>query len=79
MTAEYMRKLEKVEFEREPHDLKWNKRLQQLREFKVQFGHCLVPNQRYHSKIYHEGKPSLMTAERVRDLESVDFNFLKIY
>ena len=67
----------------------WNIRFQQLCEFKVQFGHCLVPRrypanpklgiwcaaQRYHCKSYQEGKPSRMTAERIRELESIGFDW----
>ena len=67
----------------------WGERLQQLREFKVQFGHCLVPfrysanptlgkwvsRQRNKYGLYQEGKPSPMTAERIRALESVGFDW----
>ena len=67
----------------------WNERLQQMREFKVEFGHCRVPRkyaanpklghwvntQRYNYKLPKEGKPSLMTAERSRELESIGFDW----
>ena len=58
----------------------WSVRFQQLCYFKVQFGHCLVPRskysanpklgkwvstQRYHCKLYQEGKSSKMSAERI--------------
>ena len=66
----------------------WNARFQELREFKAQFGHWHVPSrysanpklgqwvahQRYNSKTYHEGKPSLMTPERIRALDGIGFN-----
>jgi hypothetical protein len=58
-----------------------------LREFKAQFGHCRVPRdysvtpklgqwvkqQRRNFKVYQEGKRSRMTAERIRELKSVEF------
>ena len=65
----------------------WNERFEQMCEFKAQFGHYLVPKQysanpklglwvskqRCDYKLYQEGKPSPMTAERIRELESVGF------
>ena len=67
----------------------WKARLEQLREFKVQFGHCLVPqryadnpklgtwvrNQRINYKLQQEGKPSSMTAQRARELVDVGFDW----
>ena len=93
MTAERIQELESVGFQwgTSKTDLRssWNERFEQLREFKVQFGHCLVPQQyaanpklgnwavtqcktyRWHQK----GKPSPMTAERIRELESIGFDW----
>ena len=89
MTAERIQELESVDFEWEvrAHNGSWNERFDQLREFKVQFGHCRVPNrysdnpklgkwvvnQRTNYRLQQEGKPSHMTAERIQELESVDF------
>ena len=68
----------------------WNEWFEQLREFKAQFGHCRVSrredspnpklgkwvtNQRQNYKIYSEGKPSCITVERIRELESVEFEW----
>ena len=68
----------------------WNGWFEQLREFKAQFGHCRVPrredspdrklgnwvtNQRQNFKIYSEGKPSCITAEHIRELESIEFEW----
>jgi hypothetical protein len=89
MTAERIRQLESVGFEWDTTVGLWNERFEQMREFKVQFGHCLVPikysanlklgkwvsNQRSNYKLYQEGKPNPMTAERIRQLESVGFEW----
>ena len=67
----------------------WSVRFQQLSEFKAQFGHCLVPIkysanpdlgrwvsvQRSKCRLQQKGKPSPMTGERIRELESVGFNW----
>jgi hypothetical protein len=67
----------------------WSVRFQQMCEFKAQFGHCLVPQrcaanpklghwvstQRNNYRLHQEGKPSPMTEERIRELESVGFNW----
>ena len=92
MTAERIRALESVGFDwgTSKHNLEyiWSERFQQLREFKVQFGHCRVPRQyaanpklwqwvstqRKSYKFYKEGKPSPMTEERFRALDSVGFD-----
>ena len=91
MTEERIRALESAGFDwgtiRPDFSTIWDERFQQLREFKVQFGHCFVPHrysanpklggwvsrQRSHYKLYQEGTPSPMTAERIRKLESVEF------
>ena len=63
----------------------WSMRFQQLCEFKAKFGHYLVPeqyaanfelgrwfrNQRSYYKLYREGKPSSITAEQFRKMESI--------
>ena len=89
MTAERVRAFESVDFEWESRDM-WNERFEQLCEFKAQFGHCVVPvkyaaktkklgswvaTQRHFCKLYQEGKASRMTAERIRALESVGFEW----
>ena len=91
MTADRIRALDSIGFDcgASKADLEyiWSVRFQQMREFKVQFGHCLVPQQysanpklghwvskqRYHYKLYQEGKHSHMTAERIRELKSLGF------
>ena len=92
MTPERVQALQYVGFVWDANAAVWNECFEQLLEFKAQFGHCLVPqqysansklgrwvaNQRYTYKLYQEGTPCRMTAERVRKLESVGF-FLETY
>ena len=67
----------------------WNERFRELCEFKAQFGHCLViqqytanpklglwvKKQRYSYRWHQEGKPSPMTAEHIRALDGIGFNW----
>jgi hypothetical protein len=87
MTEERIRELESIGFDWETTKTDRSARFQQLREYKIQFGHCLVPKQyaanrklgawvstqRAQYKLYQEGKPSPMTEERIRELESIGF------
>ena len=89
MTEERIRALNGVDFDWDATNASWNALLEQLTEFKVQLGHCLVPykysanpelgrwvsKQRYFMKLYQEGKPSSMTEERIRVLESIGFDW----
>ena len=89
MTVERIRAFESIDFEWEPSNGSWNERFEQLREFKVQFGHCHVPNlyaanpklvrwvitQCKIYRGYQRGNTSRMTAERIRDLESIGFKW----
>jgi hypothetical protein len=87
MTGKRMRELESVGFKWETGAFIWSVRFQHLCEFKVKFGHCLVParhaanpklgkwvsKQRSQYRLYQEGKHSQLTEERIRELESVEF------
>jgi hypothetical protein len=89
MTAERIRALRRVSFEMEASAALWKKYFEQLCEFKEQFGHCLVPRhysanlklgrwvlmQRCSYKLHHEGKPSTLTEECIRELESIGFDW----
>jgi len=94
MTEERIRELKSIGFDwgKTKTDFAspiWSVRLQQLCEFKVQFGHCLMPkhypannklenwvsDQRIQYKLFQGGKPSLVTEERIRALESIGFNW----
>ena len=91
MTAEHIRELESVQFKWELSSFSWNERFGQLHAFTVQFGHCVVPlryaanpnlgkwvsTQRSKYRLYQDGKPSPMTAERVRALDGIGFDWGK--
>lgn len=65
----------------------WNRAFDELLEYRKAHGNCQVPHgykpnrplsrwvkrQRYQYKLMKEGKPSTMTEERIRRLESVGF------
>ena len=65
----------------------WSVRFQQLCEFKEKVGHCIVPQkysanpklgrwvstQRHNCKLYQEGRPNALTAERIRALDDIGF------
>jgi hypothetical protein len=67
----------------------WSLRFQQLSEFKERIGHCLVPYtysanpdlgrwvsiQRSKYRLQQKGKPSPMTEERIRELDSIGFHW----
>ena len=85
--------LERIDFDRGTKKTElssvWNARFQQLSEFKVKFGHCLVSvkypanlelgrwvsQQRRNYRLNKEGKPSAMTAERSLQLDVVGFDW----
>ena len=93
MSAEHIRALESIGFDwgttRADLESSWSVRFQQLCEYKVQSGHCLVPQQyatnpalgkwvsvqRYRYKLYQEGKSTRMTEEHIRELESIGFDW----
>jgi hypothetical protein len=89
ITAERIRELESVGFKWAPNAVSWNKRFEQLREFTVLFGHCVVPinysanpklgqwvsTQRRYCKLYQEGNPSPITAKRIGELDNVGFEW----
>jgi hypothetical protein len=89
MTADRIRELDGINFDwRWTNMTDWMVRFEQMREFKVQFGHCLVPskysanpklgrwvkNQRTSYRLYQEGKPNPMTADRIRELDGINFD-----
>ena len=93
ITAERIEELESLEFKWEQHYVSWNERFEQLRALTVQCGHCVVPlkyaanpklsqwvlKQRSNYRLFKEGKPSPMTAERIRELESLEFKWERNY
>ena len=91
MTDERFRALESIDFywgtNKTELSSVWNAGFQQLSEFKVQFGHCLVlvkypanpelgkwvSQQRRNYRLNKEGKPSPMTAKRILALNGIGF------
>ncbi len=92
MTKERIEMLEQLDFQwsirTNPKEM-WNKRLQELVEYKEVHGNCLVPQrynenpqlgtwvntQRRHYKLLIERKRSCMTAERLEKLNEVGFSW----
>jgi hypothetical protein len=91
MTAERFRALDGIGFVWNAKDASWKERFQQLREYKAQFTNCLAPSRyaanpklgkwvstrRTQCKMYQEGKPSPMTAERFRALDGIGFDWAR--
>ena len=89
MTEEHIRALKGIGFDWGTSQTDWSVRFEELRAFKMQFGHCVVPQQfsantklgrwiskqRRNYRLYQEGKPNPMTGERIRELESVGFEW----
>ena len=89
MTAERLRALNGIRFDWGTNNLTWDEHFEQLCEFKEQIGHCLVPrkcaanpglgtwvsSQRTQYRMHQEGKPSQMTAQRLRALNGIAFDW----
>ena len=93
LTEERVEKLENIGFEWTikgyVQKCTWDERLQQLKKFKAQYGHCNVPadyesnkslgqwvsNQRQKYKLLLQGSKSALTEERVEKLESLGFEW----
>ena len=82
------KKLEGIGFEWNVH-VPWEKRFEELKEFKKRFKHCNVPQQweenrelgrwvmtqRTQYRLLEQGKPSQMTEERIKLLEGIGFQW----
>jgi hypothetical protein len=89
MTVEHIRALDGIGFVWGTHTTDWNVRFQQLCEFKEEFSDCLVPQQystnpklgrwvsmqRNNYKLYQEEKSTSMTAEQIRALDVIGFDW----
>jgi hypothetical protein len=87
MTQDRIQALTEIGFVWDSHTVLWQERLEELKQFQAANGHCLVPTyyspnpqlatwtkcQRRQYKLYCEGKPSHMTAERMAALEELGF------
>lgn len=90
MTEERVTALEEIGFIWDSQGAAWGERLEELKEFRSIYMHCNVPSnysenpqlatwvkcQRRQYKLHMEGKPSNMTAQRIRDLETIGFEWL---
>jgi hypothetical protein len=90
MTEERANALEEIGFVWCSQDSTWSQRLEELKEFRGIFTHCNVPSnyqenpllanwvrsQRYHYRLYREGKSSQMTVQRICDLEHNGFEWV---
>ena len=87
MTPERCELLESLGFVWDSHQAAWSEKIQDLRRYQAQNGHCLVPSsykanpqlatwvkcQRRQYKLYWEGRPSAMTPQRIAELEGMGF------
>ena len=86
MTQDRINKLEAIGFDWDPHESKWHSKFELLCRYKNENGDCLVParyvidgvplgkwvlNQRQEYRKLKEGKPSVMTKERIDKLEAL--------
>ncbi|KAL3906250.1 MAG: hypothetical protein SGILL_009347 [Bacillariaceae sp.] len=89
MTDDRIVLLEKLEFVWDSHGAAWEDRLKELEEFKAIHKHCNVPSnykansslaswikcQRRQYRLYREGKQSNITQARIKQLETMGFQF----
>jgi len=89
ITPERVAILDEAGFVWDSHEAIWRTRLHQLREYKKINGNCLVPSnfakdpqlatwvkcQRRQYKLYWEGKSCGITAERIKHLETIGFEW----
>ena len=89
MTQDRINFLQDIGFVWDSHEAGWKERLSALIDFKTKYGNCLVPSncptqqrlatwvksQRRQYKLYREGRPSNMTADRIMILEKHGFEW----
>jgi Helicase associated domain len=89
MSPERLSILNEIGFVWDSHDAAWKEKLNELKEFRHEHGHSLVPSnyrpnpqlatwvkcQRRQYKLYWIGKPSAMTPERILQLDQVGFEW----
>jgi hypothetical protein len=89
MTDERITVLEKIGFVWDSHTASWEERMQELMDYRNQYGHCNVPSnypcnrqlavwvkrQRRQYKFFFGGKPSNMNQQRITTLETIGFEW----
>lgn len=89
MTDERIERLEAVGFVWDSHNTTWERRIEELREYKKVHGHVSVPTsykenmklatwvkqQRRQYKLFCQGRPSNITLERIDQLQSMGFEW----
>lgn len=89
LTDARQQELEQMGFVWDSHQAAWYERLECLKRFRQEFGHCNVPSkyqpdrslaiwikcQRRQMKLYRKGKKSTMTPERSRQLDRLSFDW----
>ena len=89
MTQERIEELERVGFIWDSHQVAWEARYQELKEYKKKYGNCDVPSnfpqnhklsvwvkrQRRQYKLFWNSEPSAMTIDRMGKLSDLDFSW----
>ena len=89
MTQERIEELERVGFVWDSHQVAWEERYEELKEFKKKYGHCDVPSnfprnhklsvwvkrQRRQYKLFWNSESSAMTLDRMGKLSDLDFSW----
>ena len=89
MTQERVDALKNIGFVWDSQGAAWSERLEELKEFRQQFGTCNVPSnyednnqlatwvkcQRRQFKLFNEGKPSNITLDRIQQLNALGFEW----
>jgi predicted chitinase len=89
ITLSRIKELENMDFEWGSHGASWEDRMSELTDYRKIYGHCNVPhnysentklanwvtNQRSHYRLQQEGKTSPMTLSRIKELESLGFEW----
>jgi len=90
MTDERIQTLENIGFVWDSQESAWWDKFADLVEFKCMHSHCNVPSryianpqlsiwvkcQRRHYRLFKEGKPTNITPQRIRELESIGFQWM---
>eukprot|EP00557_Chaetoceros_sp_GSL56_P014293 CAMPEP_0176477218 /NCGR_PEP_ID=MMETSP0200_2-20121128/496_1 /TAXON_ID=947934 /ORGANISM="Chaetoceros sp., Strain GSL56" /LENGTH=220 /DNA_ID=CAMNT_0017872995 /DNA_START=792 /DNA_END=1451 /DNA_ORIENTATION=+ len=87
ITKERIDLLNAIGFDWNPWDTKWKTRIKQLKEYRKENGHCMVPvnyeknpklgrwvaTQRKYYNLYKNGKPTSISKKRIQELTDIGF------